>query len=128
MHTPTSNQHAIAEAKIVNQVLLDATRAGDTAQIAHYTSRLNALFAESSAQLVQVPPAMTAQDCPVCEEPHPVSEGIMVVHRSFKCPDCGTYWEDTYCCDCDDDCPECGTTCTSLEILSEEVIVEPVPL
>ena len=29
-------------------------------------------------------------------------------HNFYKCPKCGTEWEDEWDCQCDDDCPECG--------------------
>jgi len=27
----------------------------------------------------------------------------------YRCGDCGTYWEDEWSCNCDDDCPRCGS-------------------
>lgn len=35
----------------------------------------------------------------------------------YECP-CGTEWSDEWSCTCDDDCPDCGTTCSPSE--SEE--------
>jgi hypothetical protein len=64
--------------------------------------------------------------CATCKSEHPASEGITVYVRYFECTECGTYWEDTWCSDCDDDCPNCGTTMTSAGILNEETEVEPV--
>lgn len=29
----------------------------------------------------------------------------------YECP-CGHQWEDSWSCQCDDDCPSCGTTCS----------------
>lgn len=36
----------------------------------------------------------------------------------YQCP-CGTVWRDEWCCECDDDCPACGSDCTPAE--SEQV-------
>lgn len=32
--------------------------------------------------------------------------------NKYECLDCDTTWEDTWSCQCDDDCPKCGTTMT----------------
>ena len=32
----------------------------------------------------------------------------MVWRNFYKCPTCGHEWEDSWDCQCDDDCPECG--------------------
>lgn len=38
--------------------------------------------------------------------------------NTYRC-DCGETWDDEWSCQCDDDCPECGTTCSPDE--SEEL-------
>ncbi|MFV1943447.1 hypothetical protein VPH49_21785 [Pseudomonas luteola] len=40
----------------------------------------------------------------------PISiEGVTMHMRNFyECPNCGTEWEDTWDCACNDQCPECG--------------------
>ena len=35
----------------------------------------------------------------------------MMTNR-YTCPECGASWEDEWTCACDDDCPNCGTTCS----------------
>lgn len=69
---------------------------------------------------------LTKEKCPCCGDYHPAEEGITVVRREFECTECGESWEDEWCCDCDDECPNCGTDMTSLEVISEDVIEEPV--
>jgi hypothetical protein len=32
----------------------------------------------------------------------------------YECP-CGCTWQDEWDCACDDDCPECGTTCQAAD-------------
>ena len=32
----------------------------------------------------------------------------------YECP-CGCRWHDEWDCACDDDCPDCGTTCSPVE-------------
>lgn len=33
----------------------------------------------------------------------------MDYQNQYRCPDCGTEWDDVWDCACDDDCPACGT-------------------
>jgi hypothetical protein len=56
--------------------------------------------------------------------PH-LKEWVTPYTRHFECP-CGETWADTWCCDCDDRCPSCDTSCSPQE--SEEgvaFILEP---
>jgi hypothetical protein len=32
----------------------------------------------------------------------------MIWRNFYKCPKCGNEWEDSWDCQCDDDCPKCG--------------------
>ncbi len=42
----------------------------------------------------------------------------------YTCVLCGTSWEDQWNCQCDDDCPRCGTTMTPHK---SEVVAGPEP-
>lgn len=62
--------------------------------------------------------------CLMCGSDHAAAEGITEFTRQFKCPDDGTEWEDVWCADCNDKCPQCNK---EIEPASTEdrVIVEP---
>jgi hypothetical protein len=36
-------------------------------------------------------------------------DGKRELRNVYECEACDIGWEDTWCCACDDDCPECGT-------------------
>ncbi len=42
----------------------------------------------------------------------PVHNGTI---NTYRCPGCGVEWRDEWDCETEDDCPNCGTTCTPLE-------------
>lgn len=35
--------------------------------------------------------------------------------NAYRCPKCGAEWRGEWDCEVEDDCPDCGTTCTPLE-------------
>lgn len=39
------------------------------------------------------------------------AEVVTEFENTYECP-CGATWHDFWCAACDDDCPECGTTCS----------------
>lgn len=47
-------------------------------------------------------------------------------NNRYRCPECGTYWEDAWSAQCDDECPNCE--CASISPVSSEdlsVVVRP---
>ncbi len=65
------------------------------------------------------------ETCWLCLSTHPTGEGITHYTRKFECSHCGTEWIDAWCSDCEDECRNCGTYMTRLEILKEEIIEWP---
>jgi hypothetical protein len=51
-------------------------------------------------------------------------DGRWLLNR-YECP-CGCSWTDEWACACDDDCPDCGTTCEASESegITEEMAEE----
>jgi hypothetical protein len=45
--------------------------------------------------------------CPCCADLD--GDGKRELRNVYECDACDIGWEDTWCCACDDDCPECGT-------------------
>jgi hypothetical protein len=76
--------------------------------------------------------ALTKERCPCCNEHHPADEGITVFYRMFVClctvesRGCGIFWEDEWCSNCNDKCPECGKEIEPLDDVVEKVIEEAV--
>lgn len=46
--------------------------------------------------------------CPHCKGPITECGGRTFV-KSYDCSNCGSNWEDTWCCACNDRCPTCDT-------------------
>lgn len=58
---------------------------------------------------------LDAPTCPCCGDliaPSPAFPeppyGHEPMTNTYEC-DCGTTWDDDWCCACDDECPSCGT-------------------
>lgn len=67
----------------------------------------------------------TDEECGLCGETHPVSEGITHFENHYHCTDCDVEWQDSWCCQVDSECPECHKDWTPF---NEDgvVVVEPV--
>lgn len=66
----------------------------------------------------------TKEICALCGETHPASEGITHYRNVYECDGCGQYWEDTWCCGCDDECSNCGADISPTESEEIEVVEE----
>lgn len=120
--TLMANYLATAEVDGVPYATAQADEALDALNLARTT--MGALFPRLAPKALYKATAQTEM-CFVCCSTHPASEGITHFLRAFEC-ECGETWEDTWCSDCNDECPACGADCSPSELLEETVIVEGV--
>jgi hypothetical protein len=57
--------------------------------------------------------------CPCCDDEHCASKSGLI--NIYGCEACDIGWEDTWCCACDNDCLDCGTTMNPMLSYGDDV-------